>query len=151
MAKYYSVIEIARELNLPESTVRYYRDRFRNYVPATKRGGRKVYDEQALEALRIVAEGLRKGETAATVEDRLSLSFSQIIDTEEETAAAQQQRSSNALIVYEAQIYNLLEVIKERDKAVKRRDEIMLQLLKQLREKEAQLEYYRLPWWRRLF
>jgi DNA-binding transcriptional MerR regulator len=151
MTKYYSIADIAKELNLPESSVRYYRDRFKNYVPAVKRGGRKVYDDRALEALRMAAEGLRKGETAATVEDQLSYYFSQVLDAEETAAAAKQQDSSSALTVYEAQICGLLEVIKERDAAVKRRDEIMLQLLKQLRDKEAQLEYNRLPWWRKLF
>jgi DNA-binding transcriptional MerR regulator len=151
MTKYYSIADIAKELNLPESTVRYYRDRFINYVPAVKKGGRKYYEQEALEALRIAAEGLRKGEPAATVEEQLSLYFTQTIDTEETTIAAQQQRSSNALTVYEAQICSLLEVIKERDEAVKRRDEIMLHLLRQLREKEARLEYARLPWWRKLF
>ena len=91
MTKYYSIASIAQELNLPESTVRYYRNRFKSYVPAVKKGGRKVYDDQALEALRIIAEGLRKGETAATVEEQLSLSFSQTIDSKEIAAAAQQQ------------------------------------------------------------
>lgn len=93
MTKYYSIADIAKELNLPESTVRYYRDRFKNYVPGTKKGQRKFYDDQALEALRIIAEGLRKGETAATVEDHLSLIYSQTIDTKEIAAAAQQQPS----------------------------------------------------------
>jgi len=93
--KHYSIADIARELSLPESTVRYYRDRFKNYVPAVKKGQRKFYDDQALEALRIVAEGLRKGETAATVEDQLSLSFKQTIDSREIAAAAQQQPSFN--------------------------------------------------------
>jgi len=91
MTKYHSIADIAKELNLPESTVRYYRDRFKNYVPAVKKGQRKVYDDQALEALRIIAEGLRKGETAATVEDHLSLNFSQTIDSKEIAAAGQQQ------------------------------------------------------------
>ncbi len=91
MTKYYSIAEMAQELSLPESTVRYYRDRFKSYVPAVKKGQRKVYDEQALEALRIIAEGLRKGENAATVEGQLSLSFSQTIDTKDIAAAAQQQ------------------------------------------------------------
>jgi DNA-binding transcriptional MerR regulator len=151
MSKHYSIADIARELSLPESTVRYYRDRFKNYVPAVKKGGRKVYDDRALEALRMAAEGLRKGETAAAVEDQLSYYFSQTLDIEEETAAVKQQDRSSALTIYEAQICSLLEVIKERDEAVKRRDEIMLQLLRQLREKEAQLRYYQLPWWRKLF
>ncbi len=91
MTKYYSIAEMAQELNLPESTVRYYRDRFKNYVPAVKKGGRKVYDDQALEALRIIAENLRKGETAATAEEQLSLIFSQTIDSKEIAAAGQQQ------------------------------------------------------------
>lgn len=91
MTKYYSIADIARELDIPESTVRYYRDRFKNYVPAVKKGGRKVYDNQALEALRIIAEGLRKGETAATVEEQLSLVLSQTIDVTTIAAAAQQQ------------------------------------------------------------
>ncbi len=30
--------QIAKELNLPESTVRYYRDRFTEYIPTTGEG-----------------------------------------------------------------------------------------------------------------
>jgi DNA-binding transcriptional MerR regulator len=95
MKKYYSIADIARELNLPESTVRYYRDRFKNYVPATRKGGRKFYDQEALAALRMAAESLRNGETAEAVKEQLALHFGEIIDSKELAAAGQQQPSFN--------------------------------------------------------
>ncbi len=52
---------IADELGLPESTVRYYRDRFEGYLPVTGRGRRRRYPRRAVELLRLAADGFAEG------------------------------------------------------------------------------------------
>ena len=52
-----SQVEIARELGLPESTVRYYRDAFAGYLPAVGTGRRRRYPLEAIPLLRVVADG----------------------------------------------------------------------------------------------
>src|SRR5947208_8285610 len=53
----YTLREIARELNLPESTIRYYRDAFEAYIPAVGMGRRRRYPAEALDILRVIADG----------------------------------------------------------------------------------------------
>ncbi len=59
----YTIREIARELALPESTVRYYRDAFVEYVPAVGTGRRRRYPADAVAILRLVAHGFATGKS----------------------------------------------------------------------------------------
>jgi DNA-binding transcriptional MerR regulator len=62
-----TMAEIARRLDLPESTVRYYRDRFPEFVPAVGEGRARRYRPEALEALRTIADAMREGTPAEEV------------------------------------------------------------------------------------
>ncbi|KPJ96298.1 MAG: hypothetical protein AMS18_01150 [Gemmatimonas sp. SG8_17] len=44
----YSVSDMARELGVPESTVRYYRDLYGHHIPSVGTGRRRLYPPQAL-------------------------------------------------------------------------------------------------------
>jgi DNA-binding transcriptional MerR regulator len=153
--------EIAERLNMPPSTVRYYKDQYQEFMPSVKAGRYPKYEPEAVEIIRFIAAATTANQQQQDIKELLSAKFALNIEENEKgqsvaataatAATTQQQQHSSALTIYEAQICSLLEVIKERDEAVKRRDEIMLQLLRQLREKEAQLKYYQLPWWRKLF
>lgn len=57
----YTIREIARQLALPESTVRYYRDAFVAFVPAVGVGRRRRYPSSAVAILRSVAQGFAAG------------------------------------------------------------------------------------------
>ncbi len=59
----YTIREIARELALPESTVRYYRDAFVEHVPAVGTGRRRRYPADAVAILRSVAHGFATGKS----------------------------------------------------------------------------------------
>ena len=70
-----TVADIAKALNLPESTVRYYRDRFSAFVPVVGEGRSRRYPPEALDVLRYAAELLRSGMPADTVEQNLARRF----------------------------------------------------------------------------
>jgi DNA-binding transcriptional MerR regulator len=67
----YTLRQIARELNLPESTVRYYRDAFAAHIATVGMGRRRRYPEEAVATLRAIAEGYAQGRTHEEVEANL--------------------------------------------------------------------------------
>ncbi len=151
--------EIARRLNMAPSTVRYYRNQYQEFMPGVKAGRFMKYEPEAVEIIKFIAAATAATKQQQDIRELLSAKFALNIEETEKgesgatTAAAtttvQQQQTDNSLTVYERQIYGLMEIIKERDEEVKRRDELMLHLLKQLRDTEARLEYARRPWWRK--
>ena len=52
----YTIAETARNLKIPESTDRYYRDRHIEYLPYMGTGRKRRYKKQTLEALRSIIE-----------------------------------------------------------------------------------------------
>ncbi len=70
--KVYALCQLARALNLPESTTRYYRDTFAQHVPWVGSGARRRYPEKALETLRFIAESYASGNTREQIEAALN-------------------------------------------------------------------------------
>jgi len=64
----YTLRQIARELNLPESTVRYYRDAFAGHIATVGMGRRRRYPEEAVATLRAIADGYTKGRSHEEIE-----------------------------------------------------------------------------------
>ncbi len=67
--------DIARELGLPESTVRYYRDAFAGYLPVVGTGRRRRYPPEAIPLLRVVAEGYAQNWARPDIERALEELF----------------------------------------------------------------------------
>ncbi len=67
----YTIRDIAGELALPESTVRYYRDAFALYLPTWGTGRRRRYPPEALELLRLIADGYAQNHTREQIEARV--------------------------------------------------------------------------------
>ena len=63
--------EVAQRLGLPETTVRYYRDRFAPYLPVVGEGRSRRYPPQAVERLRWIVEQLRAGSSLQEIEAQL--------------------------------------------------------------------------------
>ncbi|WP_285907715.1 MerR family transcriptional regulator [Pseudodesulfovibrio pelocollis] len=73
--KVLSVAEIARELELPESTVHYWKNRFAQHLPSVGRGRQKRFRPEAVEVFGTISRLLKEGHTARDVMDQLSHSF----------------------------------------------------------------------------
>ncbi len=85
-----TIAQIAKQLDLPESTVRYYRDRFSEYVPTTGEGRGRRYRGEAMEVFSCIADKLRAGMPADILEGELRSRFAR-----EVTAGPQSDRSSS--------------------------------------------------------
>jgi DNA-binding transcriptional MerR regulator len=70
-SRLYSIRDIARELGLPESTVRYYRDAFSAYLPSVGSGRRRRYPAEAVPLFRLVAEGYAQNRPRTEIERAL--------------------------------------------------------------------------------
>jgi DNA-binding transcriptional MerR regulator len=91
-----TMAEIARRLDLPESTVRYYRDRFSEFIPSVGDGRTRRYKPEALEVLRLIADAMRAGIPAENVTAALRDSFpvNADIEPQQQTATTQQQTAA---------------------------------------------------------
>lgn len=67
----YTIREIAQELDLPESTVRYYRDAFPEHIATVGTGRRRRYPAEAIAVLRSIAGGYAKGQSREEIEAEL--------------------------------------------------------------------------------
>ena len=70
----YTLKQLAEQLGLPESTIRYYRDAFLDHIPSVGTGRRRRYPAQAVAVLRSIAtsysEGRSRAEIIAAIHER---------------------------------------------------------------------------------
>ncbi len=67
----YSLREIAELFEMPESTLRLYRDEFKEFVVARGEGRRRRYDEAALQTLREITRWKKASVKSDTIRDAL--------------------------------------------------------------------------------
>ena len=106
-----TMAQIAKQLNLAESTARFYRDRFEDFIPSIGEGRKKRYKPETIEVLRFIAEGYNRNLTAMDIKDGLSRVVARNIEFEEVTAtttATAQQQSEIELKQYALQLQNAL-------------------------------------------
>jgi DNA-binding transcriptional MerR regulator len=112
MKKLMTIAEVAKELDIPESTARYYRNSFTDYIPSVGEGRKKRYRSETVEVLRFIAEGFKRKLTATEIENGLSQMFPRNFDIEQPTAvttAAAQQQPENEAKQYALQLQMALE------------------------------------------
>lgn len=63
-----TIAELARTLDLPESTTRYYCNRFADHLASVGEGRRRRYKPEALEKLRTIAQTMRRDKNAYAVD-----------------------------------------------------------------------------------
>jgi len=59
--------QLAQELDIPESTVRYYRDAFLDHIPSVGTGRRRRYPQEATRVLRTIATAYSAGHSRADI------------------------------------------------------------------------------------
>lgn len=68
----FTLRDIAQETGLPESTIRYYRDAFAQYLPTVGTGRRRRYPPDAVATLRLIALWYQEGRSRESIEHELS-------------------------------------------------------------------------------
>lgn len=86
--KLLTIAEVAKQLDIPESTARYYRDKFENYIPYVGKGRQRRYKPETVEVLRVIAEGFSRNLTAMEIEEALNRMFAVSMEVQEKTASA---------------------------------------------------------------
>lgn len=66
-----SIREIARRIDIPESTLRYYRNVFTPYIPTIGAGRSRRHPEEAIEVFTAIARFFAAGESRETIRARL--------------------------------------------------------------------------------
>lgn len=92
---YITIAEIAKRLDMPESTVRYYRDRFPAFIVTSGDGRSRRYHPMTAEVMRMIADGYGKGLNPQQIENILSREFPRVVEHDSQSqlpqAAPQQQ------------------------------------------------------------
>ncbi|WP_291329648.1 MerR family transcriptional regulator [Desulfovibrio sp. UCD-KL4C] len=73
--KLLSIAEISRSLEVPESTLHYWKNRFAQYLPSTGRNRQKRFKPEAVEIFSLIASMLKQGHTAEDVMVDLSRKY----------------------------------------------------------------------------
>lgn len=82
-AKLYSVAAIAKLLDLPESTLHYWKNRFDQLLPSVGQGRHKRFRAQAVDVFRAIANLLESGLSVADAKAELSRRFPVNVTPEE--------------------------------------------------------------------
>lgn len=75
-----TIAEIAKRLNIPESTLRSWRDKFTDFIPTTGSGRKKRYKPEAVQVFKTIAELAAEQLTADDIAERLTIEFNRFID-----------------------------------------------------------------------
>ena len=85
--------QLAAELGLPESTVRYYRDAFLDHIPSVGTGRRRRYPPQAVAVLRSIARSYAAGRQRSEISRAIGQAAPRNATLAVPTAQAQPQRA----------------------------------------------------------
>ncbi|WP_371361409.1 hypothetical protein SRRS_28310 [Sporomusa rhizae] len=99
MVELLSIKDISQELGIPQSTLRYYRDLFMDYLPATGEGKKKRFYPEAIEVFQVIAKGMHQNKNADDINHDLSSRFTRFIEvnseSQESDATYSQQEEAN--------------------------------------------------------
>ena len=112
-APLFSLRDIARELEIPESTVRYYRDAFVTHIATVGRGRRRRYPQEAIDVLRAIKHGYGAGKSREEIEAELSG-----VRVQQPVRARPRARATGAPGSAEDVLHSILEGERERREAL---------------------------------
>jgi len=92
----YTLKKIAEKVGIPESTIRYYRDRHKGFVPYIGKGRRRRYTQESLDILLRICAYADENLNAFDIEERLNAEYDRIVEVSAEENETQTQRRSSA-------------------------------------------------------
>lgn len=141
-----TMAQIAKQLNLAESTARFYRNRFEEFIPSVGEGRKKRYTHETVEVLRFIAEGFNRNLTAMDIKDGLSRMAAKNIEFEEVTAttiAVTQQQTENEQKQHTLQLQIALEQMSTTMQIMANQKEEIAELRKHIADVENQQQEQR--------
>lgn len=93
--KYISLREVGRKLDIPPSTVVYYKDKFHKYIPSEGGGGRRRrYPVEVLEIFRRIRKMFNDNWSTEQIEKELALKFSLLMNDQSSGRCVDQRTAS---------------------------------------------------------
>ncbi|QDR81002.1 MerR family transcriptional regulator [Sporomusa termitida] len=84
MTELLSIKDISQELGIPQSTLRYYRDLFLDYLPAMGEGKKKRFYPEAVEVFQTIAKCMHQNKNADDIANELDSRFTRFIEIDPE-------------------------------------------------------------------
>ncbi|HEY8414402.1 MAG TPA: MerR family transcriptional regulator [Thermaerobacter sp.] len=134
MRKLLTIADIARQLGLPESTLRYYRDRFAEFIPSVGEGRTRRYPQEAIEVFKAIADAMRSGAPKDEVEAALRARFALTVESNSNT----NRRNAAAALVRDLVADVVEEAVARQTEALRQEIELLRQELAAAREREAE-------------
>ncbi|WP_425057684.1 hypothetical protein SCACP_22180 [Sporomusa carbonis] len=95
MAELLSIKDISQEIGIPQSTLRYYRDLFLEYLPATGEGKKKRFYPEAVAVFEAIAKGMHQNKNAEEIAAELNSRFARFIEVPFESQESSATYSQN--------------------------------------------------------
>lgn len=153
--------QIAERLNMAPSTVRYYRTKYKDFMPEVNAGRYAKFQPEAIEIIKDIAAATAATKQQQEIIEMLSAKYALNIDENEKgesvattattTATTKQQQTDNiSIVIYRERINDLLQHNCDLKSEVEfLRDELIYKdsiLLKT----QQQLDRALLPWWKKI-
>ncbi|MFQ6046085.1 MAG: MerR family transcriptional regulator [Gemmatimonadales bacterium] len=138
-APLYTLRDIARELDLPESTVRYYRDAFAHHIHTVGSGRRRRYPAEAVATLRLIALWYGEGKGREEIERELSNSPPTEIHEPHPSREFAAKGSRDSRAAYDELLSTVLDGERERREAIWQMAREMVRLGEALDRQQALL------------
>lgn len=103
-----TIKDISRELEVPESNLRYYRDRFEDFLPSVGQGRKRRYKQKALDVFRFIVQGYQNDKTSDQIAAELPKHFSRKPDLADQEETTSQVLPARAEEESQASVYQLL-------------------------------------------
>ncbi|WP_371381620.1 MerR family transcriptional regulator [Sporomusa aerivorans] len=85
MTELLSIKDISQEIGIPQSTLRYYRDLFMEFLPATGEGKKRRFYPEAVDVFKAIAKGMHQNKNADDIAKDLNNRFTRFIEVSTES------------------------------------------------------------------
>lgn len=141
----YSLQQIAKRLNIPTSTVAYYRKNYADFMPSTRLKGKRypMYEEQAVEVVALVREMAENGGEQHEILKALENKYPPVIDKSGENTTNEQQTNeqpTTILATIQKQPEIISRLIGQQTELIRSQDTTLEAYKNQLIEKEKTIK-----------
>jgi DNA-binding transcriptional MerR regulator len=121
----YTITQMSKLLRIPESTIRFYRDKYSEYFHYTGKGKKKRYLPETLDVLRLICDQSGKSKNAEQIAEALQAQFIKQIDiAESEAVETQPQKSQNSLQLFQTMTTAIIEIADQKKEIENLRNEV---------------------------